>query len=305
MRWISAALLLAVTVAASTCARASAQGVDTLEKRPTARVESNVPAVAAELGVRYLANEGFLVEGAGKRVLVDGLFGTGVTGYPVAPTRLREELESGTGEWGDIQVALATHYHPDHFHPDSVARFLAANPEAVFLSTPQATGRLRRSHPEATGLLARARAVLPAKGTVERLEIRGIGIEVLNLHHGRRSPPVENLGFVVTLGRKRFIHFGDTEAKMQDFEPYLELLRNPDLALLPFWFLSSEWRAGMVRDLIRPRWIVVAHMPLETASPSHFGRWRSYDNLVRVIETAFPKARFPRDSGESYRFGDE
>ncbi len=262
-----------------------------------------------ELGVRYLANEGFLVEGGGRRVLVDGLFGAGIGGYPTVPEELRDQLERGAGEWGNVEIALASHYHGDHFDPDAVARFLEANPEAVFVSTPQAVERLR-ARLEASGqrtgdLPARVRAVLPAEGAIEHLEIDGINIQVLNLHHGRRTPPVENLGFIVTLGGRRFLHFGDTEAKMEGFEPYLDVLRDVDLALLPFWFLSSDWRAEMVRDLIQPDDIVVAHMPTPNADAGHFGRWKSHENLVGVIERAFPRARLPRRSGESYRFDDD
>ena len=45
-------------------------------------------------------------------------------------------------------------------------------------------------------------------------------------------------------------------------------------------------------------------MPTPEAGDSYFGRWQSYDNLVRSIRSAFPEARFPARTGESYRFGD-
>ncbi|MCP4201194.1 MAG: hypothetical protein GY769_04590 [bacterium] len=228
---------------------------------------------------------------------------------PRRPGETTKSTRERSREWGNVEIALATHYHGDHFDPDAVARFLVANPEAVFISTPQAVERLRarlRGYGQKTGdLLARVRAVLPAEGAIEHLEIDGINIQILNLHHGRRTLPVENLGFVVTLGDQRFLHFGDTEAKMAGFEPYLDLLRDVDLALLPFWFLSSDWRAEMVRNLIQPDDIVVAHLPTPDADAGHFGRWQSHENLVGVIERAFPRARTPRRSDESYRFDDD
>ncbi len=260
------------------------------------------PAPAATLDATYLANEGFMVEGGGVRVLVDALFGPGVTGYPVLPEATRAELERGAGPFAGVTVALASHHHPDHFDPGTVARFLVSNPEAVFVSTPQAVARLEQEVPGAESLRPRLRAVLPPAGQTERLEIGGAGITVLNLHHGPRDPPVENLGFVVALGRFRFLHFGDTEAKMDDFRPYLELLRGTDIALLPFWFLSSEWRVEMVRIEIAPRSIVVAHLPLPDAPPGHFGRWQTYDDLLALIRSNFPEARIPAFTGESYRF---
>jgi len=313
-------LLAAAPWVGTACRQGRVQNVVGETGPRTGAGEAPVPVAVDKLEVLYLANEGFLIEAGGRRVLVDGLFGTGISGYPVVPPGIRSQLEAGVGEWADIHVAIATHYHGDHFDPESVIRFLEANPEAVFVSTPQTVERLTRRltersikeateqsknpGPERTALLARVRAVLPAEGTVERIEFDGIELAVLNLHHGRRDPPVENLGLVITIGEQSFLHFGDTEAKMEEFEPYLDLLRDTDLALLPFWFLSSEWRARMVRDLIQPRWIVVAHMPTPEAGDSYFGRWQSYDNLVRSIRSAFPEARFPARTGESYRFGD-
>jgi L-ascorbate metabolism protein UlaG (beta-lactamase superfamily) len=259
-----------------------------------------VEASAPDLEVHYLANEGFLIEGAGKRVLVDALFGAGIAGYAAASPPLRTSLETGTGDWGGVDVALASHHHGDHFDPVAVARFLAANPAAVFVSTPQAKARMSDADPR---LLDRFRAVLPAVGEVSQLEISGVTLDILNLHHGPGQPPVENLGVIVTLGEQRFLHLGDTEAKMDDFEPYLELLADTDFALLPFWFLSSEWRAAMVRDQIRPRWIVAAHTPLPNAPAGYFGRWNSYENLIRTMLEAFPEAVIPRASTERWVLG--
>ena len=257
---------------------------------------------AVPLEVTYLANEGFLVEAGGVRVLIDALFGSEVTGYPMVPDTMRSRLERAKGEFSGVSVALATHVHRDHFDPAAVARFLTADSEALFVSTPQAAARFKSEAPDAESLLPRFRGVLPAPGEAELLEVGDVRVRALNLHHGDRVPPVDNLGFLVTLGGQSFFHFGDTEAKLEDFRPYLDLLRDTDVALLPFWFLASDWRAEMVRDQIRPGSIVVAHMPVPTAEAGYFGRWRSYDNLVRVMLDAFPKARIPRGSGERYRF---
>lgn len=250
--------------------------------------------------VHYLANEGFLVEAAGRRVLIDGLFGAGIDGYPVVPAAIRSKVEQGSGKWGGVEVALATHFHGDHFDAEAVARFLTANPEAVFVSTPQAVGLLADAGFDPERHPGRARALLPAVGETEILHFGEIVIELLNLHHGRRQPPVENLGFVVRFGGLSLLHFGDTEAKMEDFEPYLKQLEGVDLAILPFWFLASEWRAEMVRKQIKPRWVIAAHTPTPTAGSGHFGRWGSYDNLIQVMLGAFPEAKTPQTTGDSY-----
>lgn len=250
---------------------------------------------APPLQVTYLANEGFLVEGAGKRVLVDALFGEGISGYPALAAPVRQALERGEGEWAGVTVALASHHHGDHFDPAAVERFLRANPRAVFVSTPQAVAKLEAiAGKDAFG--ERVRAVLPPPGKVHDLEIDGVTIRAMNLHHGPLEPPVENLGVIIELGDARLLHFGDTEAEMDDFRPYLDALGEVDVALLPFWFLASEWRIELVRESLRPRCIAVAHVPEPSASAAHFARWESYANLLRVIRTAFPQAHIPTAS---------
>jgi L-ascorbate metabolism protein UlaG (beta-lactamase superfamily) len=297
----------------------AAQTATTSASDPDPQVESSphrpatTPLAKPALGVRYLANEGFLVEAAGRRVLIDALFGAGLDGYPAVPAEVRAEFERGVGEGRGIEVALATHFHGDHFDPAAVGRFLEANPRAIFVSTPQAIRSLNQSlatqgtisGTSRLSLLTRIRQPFPATGTVQTLDLDGIRVAALNLHHGRRTPPVENLGFVVTIGDQRFIHLGDTEATLEDFEPYLELLAEPDVALLPFWFLTSEWRAEMVRKRIRPRAIVVAHLPSPDAPASYFGRWENHAELIRLIRAAFPEARIPSASGERFRFDAE
>ena len=303
--WAALTALLAAT-GFWTCTRGTPVGVQSAPRPATiAYAQPSTAADPTALAVYYLANEGFMVEGAGRRVLIDGLFSDDVTGYATVPGGIREQLETGTGEWQGINVALASHYHRDHFNAGSVARFLTANPQAEFISTPQVVEQLfalfDADDSPPVGARSRVHAVLPPEGTSRRLEIAGIEIEVLNLHHGIRTPPVENLGFVVRLGVSRFLHFGDTEAKFDEFEPYLETLHGTDLALLPFWFLASEWRAAMVRDRIQPHMIVAAHLPDPNADASYFGRWQSYEQLVRTIRSDFPEARLPHRPGERVR----
>jgi len=257
-----------------------------------------VATTDAALRVTYLGNEGFLIESGAQRVLIDALFGQGISGYEVVPSHLREALESGSEPWDGVAVALASHFHRDHFDPLAVGRFLEANPEALFISTPQAAASFGDANPGRPDLQSRFRAILPAPGRVETVQLGDLKIEVLNLHHGAGNPPTQNLGLVISLGGERALHFGDTEAKMIDFEPYLDLLKDTDIALLPFWFLSSEWRADMVSELIQPRRIAVGHLPTRDAPAGYFARWNSYDELRSKIEDRFPEAWIADQSAE-------
>ena len=107
---------------------------------------------------------------------------------------------------------------------------------------------------------------------------------------------------MIEIDGARVIHFGDTEAKLDEFEPYLDTLTGADVALLPFWFLTSEWRATMVRERLAPRAIVVAHLPERTAPASYFGRWKSHARVIELIGRDFPSAAVPARADQSWSF---
>ncbi len=80
----------------------------------TVLVASPLPA---ELEITYVANEGFLLAGGGKKVLIDALFDGGIAGYPTIPDELRPSLEQARPPFDGVDLVLATHFHGDHFGP--------------------------------------------------------------------------------------------------------------------------------------------------------------------------------------------
>src|ERR1044071_8372445 len=97
--------------------------------------------VAPALGqvkVTYLANEGVMLTAGSTKVLVDALLRDGL-GYPIHSPAVREQLETGKSPFDGVGLALATHYHLDHWDAGAISRFLASNPSARYASTPQAT----------------------------------------------------------------------------------------------------------------------------------------------------------------------
>lgn len=253
------------------------------------------PSEPAARGVRisYLANEGFLLESGGVKVLVDALFGDGLRGYPVVPPALRAEIEGARGRFAGVDLVLASHYHGDHFDAAAVARHLEANPGAVFLSTPQAVTRLRRElGPAAAG--RELIAALPAEGETVRLELPGVTVDTLNLHHGRdRRPLVENLGLRIRIGGLLLLHVGDTEAGEADLRPYRAALEPVDVWLLPSWLLGEPpWQDARERAAGADR-LIVMHLPAPDAPASWFGTAKSLDGYVADLREALPESWIP------------
>ncbi len=253
--------------------------------------------------ITHIANEGFLIAGGGRRVLVDALFSSGVQGYPTIPADILSKLEAGEPPFDKVDLVLATHHHADHFDPAMVARYLERFPDVHFVSTEQAVERFRDAARSRPDLMARARGIMPPEGQHIELAPRGIGLTVLNLHHGRdRSPPVQNLGFIIEVGGMKLLHVGDTEADAREFAPYALADEGIDVALLPSWFLTYEKWKRAVHESITPKQIVVMHLPRADAPQSWFGKSRDLAGLKRAIMRAFPDAVFLDRPGQALGF---
>lgn len=246
---------------------------------------------AGEVTATYVANEGVLLAGGGAKILIDALVDDGVAGYPTPPPEIQAKLEAAEPPFDRVDLVLATHFHGDHFGPRAVARHLAANPRARFVSTPQAVERLRQLLGESSSILARVRGVYPAEGRRETVEHPGAAVTVLNLHHGRdRRPPVENLGFLIELGGVRLLHVGDTMATADELAAAGLAGEQVDAAFLPDWFVLYErWRPA-VQETIRPRQVIAFHLPSRDAPAGYFAGPGTFEGHVRQIQTSFPGA---------------
>ena len=251
--------------------------------------------------VHYTGNEGFLLEVDGKKILIDALYRDGVKGY-VAPSATQSNaMETGKAPFDGIQLALSTHYHADHFHPDAVGSFLKNNPGATFISTDQSRQALMKVFAGYQEIAGQVRGLQPAEGTASRESVDGINVEAFNLHHGRNRP-VENLGFLVEVGGRRILHMGDTESTTSDLEPLSLSKQEIDLAFVPFWYLvEGSWRETILLA-VAPRRIVVMHLPAPDAGDSYIESLGGWDKVTENIKKAYPNATVFRQQMESAQF---
>ena len=226
---------------------------------------------APEVAVVPLGNEGVLLVAGERRVVVDALFGDGLPGYATVPPAQRADLEAARGEFAGVDLVLATHVHRDHFDAVAVARHLAANPAARFVSTPEAVAAVRVLA-ASDALAVRLHAVLPAEGERETLRFDGVTVTVFQLHHGRDlARPVANLGFLVELGGRRIVHLGDTEAIADELAATGLASSGVDLALVPFWRLLDDDGRNAIDRALRPTRVAAIHVPRPDADDDYFG----------------------------------
>ncbi len=260
----------------------------------------------AQVKVTYVSNAGFLLEGGGKKVLIDALYDEGIIGYSRIPKDMKKLLRDADPPFDGVDLVLLTHHHADHFGPRTVTRHMRANPNATMICPPQVRDKLERHIKKYPGVAKRIVTHYPEEGKSVTGTYGGVEIEILNLHHGLNRPEnTENLGFILKLGGMNVLHVGDTEARSRVFELYNFKERQIDVALLPAWLVSYDHWGLAVHEVIQPRHIVAMHMPLRDAPGNFFGLHGSYDVRKDTMKMMFPKAVLPETPGEELTFEPE
>jgi hypothetical protein len=225
-----------------------------------------------DLTVTHTAHAGFLLEGGGKKVLVDALtLPSGRWKYEAPSKEMRTKMEQGQPPFDNIDVLLVSHAHSDHFGPPLVVNFLIHNPKAVLLTTSEVRDLLQKWIPDFPKVASRV--VVPPlewKQSVVQ-EINGVRIEVARLKHGDEEWPCIVYAFLFDLGGKRVLYASGAGVHFP--EEYRELgwaKRGIDLAFFSageFIFQFAQDRAELnlpgievERELIAAKTPVATHI---------------------------------------------
>jgi L-ascorbate metabolism protein UlaG (beta-lactamase superfamily) len=229
-------------------------------------LSAGAAAQSCRLEAAYLANEGVILSFGEQKVVIDALFRKAMEPYRNHDAAVLTRLEAAVDEFSGVDIVLATHRHADHFDPASVARHLAANPQAIFIGTAESAQQVRALVPKT------ASRVHGVSETGERI-FRHAGIMVRAfplLHSGRRHwADPQSLGFIVEMSGKRFFHSGDSEGTLANYRERCEGCGVPDAALVAYWYIMTSSNRSMLRNFLRPKRLIAIHVPpaeLEEAS---------------------------------------
>jgi L-ascorbate metabolism protein UlaG (beta-lactamase superfamily) len=232
-----------------------------------------------EVRVTYLANEGVLIEGP-CAVLVDALQRDSLGSYARHPPDVQEKLETARPPFDKVGLALATHYHLDHWDPGAIARFLGHNPGAVFASTTEATAMMPYE------VRGRVKALRPGDGpSAGRLDASGARVEAIPLEHGTTP----HLAYRIDCGGRILVHLGDSDPSEANFAR-LEKAGPVDVALVPFWWFGNEGGRAFLKDRWKPAHTVAFHLGADDAA------------AAAEIRRGLPQAWICTTPGESRSF---
>jgi L-ascorbate metabolism protein UlaG (beta-lactamase superfamily) len=139
-------------------------------------------------------------------------------------------------------------------------------------------GEVEAQFADFASIRSRVTAVTPSVGARTTTRVSGIDLVVLGVGHGSgRHSGIQNLGHVVTVGGRKFLHLGDAATEDRTIFEKLRLHQDGiDVAFLPIWFLTEPDGQAIVRDLIRPREIVAVHMPAGEATDARARAQRDF-----------------------------
>ncbi len=214
------------------------------------------------LRLTYIANEGVMVATGSHRILIDALFDAPNPVYAAPPPELFEKMIGGEAPFGDIDLCLVTHNHPDHFRASVVERFLLRNPRAVVIAPLDVVEVMRDSAEHWPDFEDR---VMPIDLLVgERSTQLQVGIRVhafRTLHSRARESPM-NVMYLVEMDDWLVFHEGDSNSDPDSFLGVAEEGRMIDLALVHYWFPFEDAGRQMLKILM-PRHIGLIHLPIE------------------------------------------
>lgn len=231
------------------------------------RGETQIPVFvgSGELGVMFLGHSSFLLQMAGRNVLVDPVFATRLV-------VLRRQRRAGIrlADLPRIDAVLVTHAHMDHLNrltlrkvARSMRRRFGKAPEIV---VPHGVNDLV----EGLGF-----ASVRTLGVWEEAKVAGLRVTMTPAKHwgARMFKDTHRLfgGYVIEGGRHRVYHSGDTAY----FDGFAEIGRRlrPQVALLPIGaYFPDSYRAVHTSPEEALRAFV--DVGAETMVPMHFGTFR-------------------------------
>lgn len=209
------------------------------------------------------ANAGLLIDLGEKKLLIDAFHSEKYELYPtVSPALFRQILASPI--FADPDVLLYTHCHPDHF-------------------SSWMTEEARRAWPDMTVLLPEPKA----DGTVLTKPVETFRFGELELtlcrlpHESVQYRSVPHYGVLIKYGPVCILDPGDCEIaseKLTDFIGDTKI----DLAILNFPWLALRKGRDFVKNVIRPKHMLIHHLPEESEDPLGYR-----ENLKRTLARNF------------------
>lgn len=216
--------------------------------------------------ISYVGNMGVLIGNEKEVVLIDGFHKEYRPQYVFPPDSVIQKITSAEYEgYGTLDIAIATHFHQDHFDPGYFYDFLNLNTASIAILSPQIKKTIDDMGREGNAALPERIMTFGYDGKIYRFQHNGIEVRAFRCDHvsPSRHRSVENTAYIVTLNDNSILHVGDSnwEEAEQHLIEHEKSVKGVDLAVLPYWMLLGNTSKNLVERLISPGHLVATHIP--------------------------------------------
>ncbi len=197
--------------------------------------------------VLLTANAGVLICYHDKKILVDALHCEKTNRFSRVSDGLLRQIVNGEGDFADVDIALVTHDHLDHYNKNWMMRLLERNPGIELISPARDFFDRKNVH-----VLTRPK---------ETLRFSGIGITCKRLlHDGSEYASVANYGYMLDVDGLHILLLGDGVMDPKAIGAFKENFTT-DLALLNFPFLTLKRGRDIQARVIEAKETIFFHLP--------------------------------------------
>ncbi|OFX88112.1 MAG: hypothetical protein A2W99_10810 [Bacteroidetes bacterium GWF2_33_16] len=224
--------------------------------------------------ITYIANEGFLIETANHKILIDALFGNIRGNWNDQPSdSISNLMLKGLPPFDNVDLILVTHKHSDHFNPPMIINFLKNNQKSILICPDQAN-QLLKSDADYLKVSKRLRPILSSIPFDTSLSVNNIKIKILRLNHGSYfekdsitgenydlHSKIENFAYLIEVDSFIIYHSGDgSPATNIDLYKNYSIGDNElDIAFLDRVYLSKEGQE-LINKYINSNNIIFMHI---------------------------------------------
>ncbi len=214
-----------------------------------------------EIDVTYIANEGFLIESSGKKIIIDALFSEGWGNYLVPSRSIVSDIVNQQEPFNNANLMLITHDHGDHFNALMVVPYLIKGSDNILIAPPKVTNAISK-HPDYKKFENQIVTLDKINPENNDTTIQGIRVRSFFIQHDSR-PQIENVGYLIDIDKLTVFHSGDSNGSaLVEFEKLQLQNESIDLAFLNVYgFWSTKEEREFTETFIKPKEIALMHIP--------------------------------------------
>lgn len=246
----------------------------------------------AALEITFLGNLGYLLSDDKDKIIIDGFLGEAYALFEGLDEKAVSEMVVAKEDFEDIDLALASHRHFEHFQPDMACKFIKASHSTQFISSPQVVTILKERCKPFAKTHKNIKTVTVQAGVPKTFTKDGVKVEIFPLSHGTgKFASLQHYGHLMTVGGKTILHIGDAAATPADFIAAGLQNRKIDILLAPYTFFTRASGKAMLAQYMHAPVQIVGHIPPKEFAEISAAVLEDYPDAV-IFQKRMEKKRF-------------